>query len=42
MPQEGCTPLHRAVDNGHADMVLLLLEAGANKEVANKVGRGRA
>ncbi len=30
--QDGCTPLICAAENGHADCVRLLLDAGADKE----------
>ena len=42
MPQQGDTPLYNAAGMGHADVVQLLLEAGANKEAAFEVGRARA
>ena len=40
--QDGQTPLHKAADRGHADVVRLLLEAGANKDAVDKVGRALA
>ena len=33
------TPLRRAAEKGHANCVLLLLDAGADKEAKNKVRR---
>lgn len=33
------TPLHWAVQNGHADIVTLLLRHGANPDVINKFGK---
>lgn len=35
--KQGVTPLHLASQEGHADMVNLLLEKGANIHVATKV-----
>jgi ankyrin repeat protein len=35
--QFGYTPLIAASDKGHAAVVKILLEAGANKEACNKV-----
>ncbi len=40
MPQEGNTPTHWAAYKGHADVMRLLLGAGANKDAADEVGRG--
>ena len=41
MPQNGWTPLHSAAVAGHANGVRQLLEAGANKDAADKVGGAR-
>ena len=38
--QRGWTPLRWAATEGHADVVRVLLEAGANMEVANKWASG--
>ena len=35
--QEGYAPLHAAAAKGHDDMVCVLLEAGANLDLQNKV-----
>lgn len=35
--QDGRTPLYSAVDRGHAEVVKLLIEAGANINQVNKV-----
>jgi hypothetical protein len=35
--QDGWTPLHRAAWNGHEDVVVLLLDRGANVDAANRV-----
>ena len=40
-PQDGCTPLHFAVAEGHAAVVEQLLDAGADMEAKDKVrGQG--
>lgn len=36
--ENGFTPLHEAVDKNNKDMVLLLLEYGANKSIKNDLG----
>ena len=36
---EGFSPLHRAAEAGHQDLVILLLENGADKTAANKQGK---
>ena len=40
-PQNGCTPLYIAVQRGHAEVVQLLVKAGANKDAPDKVTEGR-
>lgn len=37
LTKQGVTPLHLASQEGHADLVNLLLEKGANIHVATKV-----
>jgi ankyrin repeat protein len=37
--QSGKTPLHNAAQNGHASVITLLLECGADKEAKNDVRR---
>ena len=34
--QNGLTPLHKAADNGHTEVVKMLLAAGASKDIAEK------
>ena len=36
-PQDGQTPLYRASDNGHTDVVRLLLENKADPNISDKV-----
>ena len=40
--QHGWTSLMYASDNGHADVVRLLLDAGASVDMADEVGKGSA
>lgn len=35
--QYGCTPLYRAAENGHVDIVKILIKAGADINVYNRV-----
>ena len=37
--QNGCSPLMTASDKGHLDVVKTLIEAGANVNNTNKVGK---
>lgn len=41
LTKQGVTPLHLASQEGHTDMVTLLLEKGANIHVATKVTHNR-
>jgi hypothetical protein len=41
VPQIGATPLHSAAEHGHAAVVRVLVEAGADKNAPNKVREGR-
>ena len=36
LSQDGLTPLHKAADNGHTEVVKMLLAAGAGKDIAEK------
>jgi len=36
------TPLHTAANNGHMDIIKILLDAGASKEIKDKYGRTAA
>ena len=36
-PQYGRTPLHKAIDKGHTEVALALIEKGANVDAADKV-----
>ena len=36
-PQNACTPLHRAAEEGHPESVTLLLEAGADVTATEQV-----
>ena len=37
--QDGWTPLFKAAEYGHLDVVRALLNAGADKTIANKYGK---
>ena len=39
--QDNATPLHAAADSGHADVVNMLLEGGADRDARTKVGADR-
>ena len=40
-PQGGWTPLHIAAQQGHLEVVTLLVQAGSNKEAPAEVREGR-
>ena len=40
-PQHGCTPLYAAAQQGHQEVVQLLVKEGANKDAPDEVTEGR-
>ena len=39
-PQDGCTPLYAAAENGHQEVVQLLVQADADKNAPDNVREG--